>query len=325
MTRPGTIGWFARHELLLAWRDWAWLLSGGHSRHWLFGAVGVVAVVALMHALAWVILRAGGRADRAARPAHAGDDRRHALALRLADAVAGDRKRDPRLLRPRRPRPDPVVAGRREPAVRGADRRDDRVDYGDGARPGRPDHQCSGLVGRSEVARRIRRRGGSGDGRDGGVGGRDGAAVRRDRRAPDAGRGPDRRRRGRCQLCDLRAVFRDPLDRIAVAARVPDLRPRARSRAGGGQPRVAAGLGRCRRLAGPGDLYGDRGAVVGGRGAVLRAAVRHARPGHRRGVGRTGRGRAGMAGSGVGRFSVRDRRRRPCAARNGCCCAATPG
>ena len=56
MTRPGTIGWFARHELLLAWRDWAWLLSGGHSRHWLFGAVGVVGVVVLMHALAWVTL-----------------------------------------------------------------------------------------------------------------------------------------------------------------------------------------------------------------------------------------------------------------------------
>lgn len=56
MIRPGTIGWFARYELLLAWRDWAWLLSGGHSRHWGFGAAGLVAVVAFMHALALLTL-----------------------------------------------------------------------------------------------------------------------------------------------------------------------------------------------------------------------------------------------------------------------------
>jgi ABC-2 type transport system permease protein len=56
MIRPGTIAWFARHELLLAWRDWAWLLSGGHSRHWVVGAAGLVAVVAFMHALALLTL-----------------------------------------------------------------------------------------------------------------------------------------------------------------------------------------------------------------------------------------------------------------------------
>ena len=56
VTGPGTIGWFARHELLLAWRDWAWLLSGGHSRHWGFGAVGLAAVVLFMHMLAWIVL-----------------------------------------------------------------------------------------------------------------------------------------------------------------------------------------------------------------------------------------------------------------------------
>jgi ABC-2 type transport system permease protein len=56
MIRAGTVTWFARHELRLAWRDWAWLLSGGNSRHWLFGAVGLVVVVVLMHALAFVTL-----------------------------------------------------------------------------------------------------------------------------------------------------------------------------------------------------------------------------------------------------------------------------
>src|SRR5439155_4885866 len=56
MMRPGSVAWFARHELRLAWRDWAWLLSGGQSRHWCIGALGLVAVVVLMHGLAWVTL-----------------------------------------------------------------------------------------------------------------------------------------------------------------------------------------------------------------------------------------------------------------------------
>jgi ABC-2 type transport system permease protein len=56
MTGPGTIAWFARHEMRLTWRDWVWLLSGGHSRHWYIGALGLVAVVFLMHALAYVAL-----------------------------------------------------------------------------------------------------------------------------------------------------------------------------------------------------------------------------------------------------------------------------
>jgi ABC-2 type transport system permease protein len=49
LIRPGTIAWFARHEMRLAWRDWVWLLSGGHSRHWYVGALGLALVVFLMH------------------------------------------------------------------------------------------------------------------------------------------------------------------------------------------------------------------------------------------------------------------------------------
>jgi len=56
MTGPGTIAWFAQHEMRLAWRDWVWLLSGGHSRHWYIGALGLVAVVFSMHGLAYVAL-----------------------------------------------------------------------------------------------------------------------------------------------------------------------------------------------------------------------------------------------------------------------------
>jgi len=29
MIKAGTVAWFAQHETRLAWRDWAWLLSGG--------------------------------------------------------------------------------------------------------------------------------------------------------------------------------------------------------------------------------------------------------------------------------------------------------
>jgi ABC-2 type transport system permease protein len=56
LTGPGTIAWFALHEMRLAWRDWLWLLSGGHSRHWYIGALGLVIVVLLMHGLAYVAL-----------------------------------------------------------------------------------------------------------------------------------------------------------------------------------------------------------------------------------------------------------------------------
>ncbi|MGE5271271.1 MAG: hypothetical protein ACM3JG_16545 [Thiohalocapsa sp.] len=60
MTGPGSLLWFARHELRLAWRDWSWLLSGGQSRHWTVGATGLVVVVVLMHALAAITLPAIG-------------------------------------------------------------------------------------------------------------------------------------------------------------------------------------------------------------------------------------------------------------------------
>jgi ABC-2 type transport system permease protein len=56
MIAPATVPWFAQHELRLAWRDWAWLLSGGQSRHWSIGVLGLAVVVLLMHGLAAVVL-----------------------------------------------------------------------------------------------------------------------------------------------------------------------------------------------------------------------------------------------------------------------------
>ncbi|HZK89426.1 MAG TPA: hypothetical protein VFC56_04695 [Stellaceae bacterium] len=56
MIRAGTVAWFARHEIRLAWRDWAWLLSGGRRRRGYTVALGLVAFVLLMHGLAYLTL-----------------------------------------------------------------------------------------------------------------------------------------------------------------------------------------------------------------------------------------------------------------------------
>ena len=57
MTRPGTIGWFALHEARLAWRDWLWLMTGGHRRRaapWLWASWSSQL---FMHGLAYLMLR----------------------------------------------------------------------------------------------------------------------------------------------------------------------------------------------------------------------------------------------------------------------------
>lgn len=56
MTRAGTVAWFARHELRLAWRDWIWLLSGGRRRRLYAVALGLAAFVLFMHGFAYAIV-----------------------------------------------------------------------------------------------------------------------------------------------------------------------------------------------------------------------------------------------------------------------------
>ena len=56
MMRAGTVTWFAQHEIRLAWRDWAWLLSGGRRRRGILAAVGLTAFVLLMHGVAVLAL-----------------------------------------------------------------------------------------------------------------------------------------------------------------------------------------------------------------------------------------------------------------------------
>jgi ABC-2 type transport system permease protein len=54
--KPAGFAWFARHEIRLAWRDWLWLVSGGHSRRGFGVVLGVIGFVLFMHGLAFVTL-----------------------------------------------------------------------------------------------------------------------------------------------------------------------------------------------------------------------------------------------------------------------------
>ena len=56
MIEAGTLAWFARHETRLAWRDWAWLLSGGRRRRGYMVALGVAAFAVFAHGFAYVAL-----------------------------------------------------------------------------------------------------------------------------------------------------------------------------------------------------------------------------------------------------------------------------
>jgi len=56
MSRPGTLGWFARHEARLAWRDWWSLMTGGNRRRVRTIAVGFVLFAVFVHGLAYLKL-----------------------------------------------------------------------------------------------------------------------------------------------------------------------------------------------------------------------------------------------------------------------------
>jgi ABC-2 type transport system permease protein len=56
MIRAGTVTWFAQHETRLAWRDWAWLLSGGRRRRSYVVVLALLGFVVFMHGLAYLSL-----------------------------------------------------------------------------------------------------------------------------------------------------------------------------------------------------------------------------------------------------------------------------
>ncbi len=56
MTATATLTWFARHELTLAWRDWAAIMSGGKTAREYAATVFTLVFIGLLHWLAYVLL-----------------------------------------------------------------------------------------------------------------------------------------------------------------------------------------------------------------------------------------------------------------------------
>ena len=70
--QPATLGWFARHELSLAWRDgWSMMTAGKRGREPVV-AVALVIFAVFMHLLAYVVVapavQAGIMPDKATLP-----------------------------------------------------------------------------------------------------------------------------------------------------------------------------------------------------------------------------------------------------------------
>lgn len=57
MTGTATLKWFARHELTLAWRDWAQMMAGGRTKRERAVTIGALVFVGLLHWLAYAILK----------------------------------------------------------------------------------------------------------------------------------------------------------------------------------------------------------------------------------------------------------------------------
>ncbi len=60
MSRPGTIGWFAQHEVRLAWRDWLSLMTAGSRRRARTVAIGFIVFACFVHGLAYMMLTSSG-------------------------------------------------------------------------------------------------------------------------------------------------------------------------------------------------------------------------------------------------------------------------
>lgn len=56
MNATASLTWFARHELTLAWRDWAQMMAGGRTKRERAVTIGAIIFVGLLHWLAYAIL-----------------------------------------------------------------------------------------------------------------------------------------------------------------------------------------------------------------------------------------------------------------------------
>jgi ABC-2 type transport system permease protein len=69
MTGAGSMAWLARHELRLAWRDWWFMMTAGRPRRAAIVVVAGLALIVLVHGLAYAILAPhaplGASADKA--------------------------------------------------------------------------------------------------------------------------------------------------------------------------------------------------------------------------------------------------------------------
>ena len=55
--RPGGIAWLALHEARLSWRDWLYLITGGHSRRAVTSGLVFIVFVLFLHSVAYLMLR----------------------------------------------------------------------------------------------------------------------------------------------------------------------------------------------------------------------------------------------------------------------------
>ena len=69
MMQPATLGWFARHELSLAWRDWLSMMTAGKRGREPIVAIAIIIFAGLMHLLAYAVVapavRSGITPDKA--------------------------------------------------------------------------------------------------------------------------------------------------------------------------------------------------------------------------------------------------------------------
>lgn len=56
MAQPASIGWFARHELSLAWRDWLAMMTGGKRRRGIILALALAVIAVLLHLMAHALV-----------------------------------------------------------------------------------------------------------------------------------------------------------------------------------------------------------------------------------------------------------------------------
>ena len=124
MSSATALSWFARHEVRLAWREWLAMMTGGRRKRTRAAVIGLLSFAALMHLPAYAVI---GRFADLQMPL----DKSSLIVITAthlsgldADAVAGDRIGDAGVLRPRRSRPDHVLAGDAGQRVLGPHRRD---------------------------------------------------------------------------------------------------------------------------------------------------------------------------------------------------------